>query len=385
MACKLLYSFGCLVAYIIVVKDNMAPALRNLIYGDDSSDSWMYQLLSQGAWCTWIVSLLCILPLCLLRDMTPLASFSVVSVVSMVSIVGIVIYIFLACPEIGNSGGSFYENWLEVRPGVLESLGIFVFSFVSQHTVHLVFGSLKPNLRTVSNWKIISTFSLLSSTTVSLSVGVFVYMTFWQATESDIFQIYPQIWMIDVAKILLCFTMILTFPLPFFTCRELAIVALVHPFCGIDLVGSSSRSDDDDGNDLQQPLLSSSPDEPTEPRDVDTSSIASDLSRLLLETAMPKNWLLPDDDRQLQLPGHVILTVKLWIISTGLAIAAPSLGDVLDLVGCASGTMIAFILPALLSFRLEGYSNIAFLIFIVGGAVGTVGTFFSIKKLFIDL
>lgn len=123
MACKLLYSFGCLVAYMIVVKDNMAPAIRNLIYGDNSASSassWVYQLLSQPAWFTWIVSCLCILPLCLLRDMTPLASFSVVSVVSMVSIVGIVVYIFFACPEIGNSGGSFYENWLEVRPGVLE-------------------------------------------------------------------------------------------------------------------------------------------------------------------------------------------------------------------------------------------------------------------------
>jgi amino acid permease len=284
------------------------------------------------------------------------------------------------------------------------SLGTFVFTFVSQHTVHLVFGSLKPNLRTVSNWKVVSTSALLTSTTVSLSVGILVYMTFGQATKSDIFQIYPQGWMIDVAKLLLCITMVLTFPLPFFTCRELLIVTLVHPFCGIgsDLVAGEDNDSDDNNdddnrdaqeteNDLQEPLLAATEEifedeESSERRDPeDTSSIVTEFSRRILQTATPKNWLLPDDDRQLQIPGHVILTAKLWIITTGLAIAAPSLGDVLDLVGCASGTIIAFILPALLSFRLEGYSHLALVIFVVGGTVGIVGTYFSVKKLFIDL
>ena len=117
----------------------------------------------------------------------------------------------------------------------------------------------------------------------------------------------------------------------------------------------------------------------------DTSSVATDLSRRILETATPKNWLLPDDDRQLQLPGHIGITFKIWLIATGFAIAAPSLGDILDLVGCASGTLIAFIIPALLSFRLEGYTNLAMLIFTVGGVVGVFGTYYSVKQLIVDL
>jgi amino acid permease len=121
MACKLMYSFGCLVAYIVVIKDNLGPALSNLMYGDeDGHYGWFHELLSQAAWFTWLVSVVCILPLCLLRDMTPLASLSVVSLVSMVSIVGIVFYMYFFCPDIGEPGGSFYENWLEIRPGVLE-------------------------------------------------------------------------------------------------------------------------------------------------------------------------------------------------------------------------------------------------------------------------
>ena len=251
-----------------------------------------------------------------------------------------------------------------------------------------MFGSLKPNVRTLSNWKIVSAVALAASTVVSLTVGVVLYMTFWQATKSDIFEIYPQSYLIDVAKLFLCITMILTFPLPFFTCRELLVVAIVHPCC------KEVRSDPDTtivDHDMQPLLLPNNGDVGGRGEGaqelgslLDTSSIASELSRMIVESASPKNWLLPSDDRQLQLVGHMILTAKIWGLATGLAIAAPSLGDVLDLVGCATGTIIAFILPALLSLRVEGFSFLAVLLLLVGGVVGTVGTYYSIWKLCLD-
>jgi amino acid permease len=121
---KFLYSFGCLIAYIIVVKDNFGPAARSLIYGNSAPEghSWLYHLLGDDFWMTWILSASVILPLCLLRDMTPLASLSVVSVVSMVGIVGIVIYLFAFNPngEIRHPSGGVYEDWFEIRPAFLE-------------------------------------------------------------------------------------------------------------------------------------------------------------------------------------------------------------------------------------------------------------------------
>ncbi|KAG7346875.1 transmembrane amino acid transporter [Nitzschia inconspicua] len=411
MLCKFSYSFGCLVAYEIVIKDNFGPALKSLIYGSTSNDAhhhhqgddvssrlndFFFDLLSENAWFTWIISAATILPLCMLRDMTPLAFTSLVSVACMIVIVAIVMHIYFDCPEVRQSGGTFYENWLEIRPGLLNNLGTFVFSFVSQHTVHLVFASLKPRLQTVKNWKIVSFYSLLVSATVSLLVGVFVYMTFWQNTKSDIFEIYPESWLTNSAKLLLCITMIGTFPLPFFTCRELLIVTVIHPLCGIDLTTGEptphASYNDWDENDLQQPLLddalsadTSGVNNTSNAAISDVSSVATDLSRRILHTATPKNWLLPDDDRQLQWPGHVGITFKLWFVATGFAVASPNLGDILALVGCASGTLIAFIIPSLLSFRLEGYSNLAMLIFVVGGIVGTFGTYYSVKQLVVDL
>ncbi|KAL3925060.1 MAG: hypothetical protein SGILL_000651, partial [Bacillariaceae sp.] len=128
MLCKFSYAFGCLVAYVIVIKDNCGPALKSLIYGREEPsffterflsrlNNWFYCLLSKNAWFTWAISLCLILPLCMLRDMTPLAFTSLVSVASMIMIVVIVIYIYFDCPEVREPGGTYYENWVEIRPG----------------------------------------------------------------------------------------------------------------------------------------------------------------------------------------------------------------------------------------------------------------------------
>jgi amino acid permease len=265
----------------------------------------------------------------------------------------------------------------------LFSLGTFVFTFVSQHTVHLAFGSLKPELRTVENWKKVSTYSILISGTVSLAVGVFVYMSFWEATESDIFEIYPALPSIDVAKLLLSMTMLLTFPLPFFTCRELVIV-LLWP-CKGDEESVVSTDDAEVSDDSQEPLLQED-DDASNGDEIDRSLSLADLSVMSAQVMeVYHSFLLPGEERQLILPLHVIVTVKLWIVVTGLAIVSPSLGDVLDLVGCATGTLMAFILPSCLALRLQGYSHLAAFILIIGGVVGVVGTAYSLKKLGADV
>ena len=96
------------------------------------------------------------------------------------------------------------------------------------------------------------------------------------------------------------------------------------------------------------------------------------------------SWIL-DDRRQLTLPWHAALTFTLWLIVTVCAIKSPSLGDVLDLVGAFTGTMIAFVLPALFSFKLKGYSNLSLIILGIGGFVGLLGTVYSFMKFTRDI
>lgn len=448
MISKFAYAVGSLIAYMVVIRDNLAPALRDLLYHhhhhlyEDRID-W---ILSHDAWCTWIVSALVVLPLCLLRDVSALAAVSVISIIGKMAIVGIVSYFWWIggnedCTTSNNSDNNnnhhpknritndgwsteqdelFHRHWLQIHwLGLAENLGTFVFCFVCQHTAHLTFLSLKPSIRTWSRWKIVSTASLGIACILSLAVGLFVYMTFWERSQSDIFELYPPTPILNVAKLLLCGTMLLTFPLPFLTCRELIIV-FFWPFADQQQNGESNRSADNDvTGTLQEPLLAAcdeqsqgqndaspmdsceveenGPDDDEENyvsmeshpapelnrlESVVSNASLADLSGVLSSRAIElmNSVLLPGEERQLKHIYHVALTCKLWFVVTGLAIASPNLGDVLALVGCVSGTLIAFVLPGCFAWKLRGYSHTAAILLLAGGIVGIVGTIFSAKK-----
>jgi amino acid permease len=329
---KFLYSFGCLVAYVKIVKDNFSSAMRDL-----TNVEWNQDLV------TLSLSCVIMLPLCLVRDITLLERVSIVKLMVVVSILSIIIYLYVANPDgaIRHVGESTYTKWFEIRSGYIESLGTFVFTFVAQHTVNLAYESLRPQHRTVESWKHVSTYSVFLSASLSLAVGIMVYVTFWEHTSSAIFELYPSLKAVAVAKLLLCFMMMFTYPLPFFSARNV-IIQLI-PW-----------SNDDE-------LPTQREDQPT------------------------KSWWLSDGRSKQFVPSlHVVVTVFLWGITTLLAILAPSLADVLDLVGCTTGTVIAFILPALFSFKLRGYSHLAAFILFVGGAVGLVGTYLSLQNMIHD-
>eukprot|EP00547_Thalassionema_nitzschioides_P009989 CAMPEP_0194229836 /NCGR_PEP_ID=MMETSP0156-20130528/44097_1 /TAXON_ID=33649 /ORGANISM="Thalassionema nitzschioides, Strain L26-B" /LENGTH=322 /DNA_ID=CAMNT_0038962399 /DNA_START=612 /DNA_END=1580 /DNA_ORIENTATION=+ len=317
--------------------------------------------------------------------MTPLSNFSLFSVGSMAMIVVIVVFLFFDDPSIREEGGTAYENWFEVRPGILQSLGTFVFSFVSQHTVHLAFESLKPELRTLKNWKRISSWSLGLSAFVSTSVGLVVYMTFWQQTTSDLFNLYPLVPVINIAKLLLCVTMLLTFPFPFFTCRDMIIVAAIAIVSSRHTLPQEESEDvhsQEDYNNLEEPLLQDKQEQQT------GSESEAKTHQPIVEDEPPyhPSWLLPSENsRQLILSYHVTVTLILWATTLTLALVTPNLGDVLDLVGCATGTILAFVLPSLFFARKKGYfSLMAILLLVVGGIVGTVGTLYSSKQFWLD-
>lgn len=295
------------------------------------------------------------------------------------------------------------------------SLGTFVFTFVSQHTVNLTFESLKPELRTVESWKKVSSFSLFTATCISLTVGVVVYMTFWESTESDLFAMYPPMRKVDLAKMLLCVTMLLTFPLPFFACREILIVSVIRPIVNMNLItntnsastltapnSNANNAEVMENGDLQEPLLSEAERRDNTTTDTgvenendrmnghdDSTSVIfedpRDIGGLLCRKLSRISVMLPGEEKQLSLPFHLALSFSLWGITTFLAIVAPNLGDVLDLVGAASGTSMAFILPGLLSLKMQGYTFLGLFIFAVGGAIGIIGTGFSLKKLVVDI
>lgn len=153
--------------------------------------------------------------------------------------------------------------------------------------------------------------------------------------------------------------MLLTFPLPFFTSREILILFF--------LKGGASGKGTGRG-DAQEPLIT---------LEGQTNESAADNNE--------SDMLLPGHGNQLRLPYHILWTTCLWMLTVSLAISAPNLGDVLDLVGCVAGTLIAFVLPGLFSLQIKGYSTEGALLLGVGGLVGMIGTIFSLKQLLQDV
>lgn len=266
----------------------------------------------------------------------------------------------------------------------------------------MTFDSLKPELQNLQNWKVVSASSLLLSCFVSLLIGIVVYISFWDQTQSNIFNVYPNIPLIDLAKLLLCTTLILTFPLPFFTCRELIILTFYSTLpSATDPIAEFLPIADQESMSLQEPLLDGdlevdSQHDCIQEEDIESELMSTrsfdtsrslDISTLSVRALNILNSaLLPGEDRQLRLIPHVGLSVKMWVGVVGFAIAAPSLGDVLGLVGCVSGTSIAFIFPALISFRIDDkLSCAAVFIFVVGGLTGVIGSFFSFQQLIHDV
>ncbi|KAL7495532.1 hypothetical protein ACHAWT_007228 [Skeletonema menzelii] len=475
---KSMYSFGCLIAYIVVVRDNFGPALRRIINSDNGN--W----LNDDDFLAFWVSALVMLPLSCPRTMKPLAKFSFVSVLSIIFLVLVVIYLYFACVNPRPSeDSSFYTNWIEIRSllGFIESLGTFVFTFVCHHTVNLAYESLPQSIQTPQTWRKVSTYSIALALESSLAIGIFAYLTFGSDTPADVLMGYPaDLALANIARLLLCLTMILTFPLPFLTCREMMVLILVdahefyytnrlhrynlcRPVLGgfkvlrrklwtclykrresrqkrqqgnngiVDAeeptvephtrsapwwrwklgkakaVNSDNIKDEwwDGVNDVTQALLSGQ-----ERRDTIVSSVGGENGRQLnpsplsspsastsgelssestitpcsLTRKVPApSWILPrSNGRQLVILWHASLTYLLWIFVTTAAIKSPSLGDVLDLVGAFTGTLLAFVLPALFSLRLRGHSRQSMIIFIVGGCVGLLGTTTSLIKFIKD-
>lgn len=353
---KGIFAFGGLVAIVIIVKDNFAPSLQHLTGLSPSKGGWTALLLDDNS-STLFLSALVMLPLSLLRDMTPLERFSAVKIVTFVLILLVVVYLYWSTPTPNDIDGTFCNHWLQVRVGAVSSFGTFVFTFIAQHTCHMVYRSLeRPSL---SAWQSVTTNALTMSVLLALPIGLFPYLTFWQETSSNLFLMYPPSPAVDLARILLCLTMLLTYPPPFFCCRELIVVAL----------GGYRRKH-----------------VPMETADELLATEEAALINKEFQHALGEyHWCLPGDPRQLIRPYHVLLTLVLWAVTLVLALAAPNLGDVLDLVGCTTGTIIAFILPAVFSFQVRGYSHTAALLLAVGVVVGCLGTYTSLVELIHDL
>ena len=188
---KFLYAFGCLVAFVVVVRDNFGVSVRGITFGPSSSNDhildrdWLYD----DNYLALLVSAIIMLPLSCSRTMTSLFIFSFASILSILCLMVTVAYMYFTCTNpVGRQDKSFYKNWIEVRSmsGVIHSFGCFAFTFVGHHTVNPAYESLPLPIQNPKTWRRISANAMILAFEASLGVGTFAYLTFGSQTPSDV-------------------------------------------------------------------------------------------------------------------------------------------------------------------------------------------------------
>jgi len=379
---KSVYSFGTAVAMIVIIRDNFSFAMRQIFLSPDRDvssgpHSFIGSLFFNEVHSTIFLSTFVILPLCLLRDMTPLTRFSALKITTFFFIIFCVMYLWATTPpeqlqdgtaaaDFVSPSDTFAEHWLVVKHGWVQSMGTFVFTFMSQNTVHLVFRSLRQDIRTVKSWRAVSTISIVLSILMCFPVGLFVYLTFWEKTTSNIFELFPQSRAVDLAQILLCLTILLTYPPSFFSCREVIEHSITaHAMMKAnDIIGGGLGAVVGYGSGTGE---------------MDTLlPLAGKVGRDGASIGLQQQQSSPSE---IGLRTHVAVTVALWSMTLALALSASSLSDVLNLLGCALGTLMAFVMPAVFSFKLRGISFTPLVLLVIGGLVGFIGTFSSVMAI----
>ena len=381
MASKGLYALGCMVAYVVIVRDNLAFGCHGL-YNWLSPSSSLMDKFSSGAkhshnelGFTLIVCVTIMLPLCLLRNITLLQKFSSAKIALYGIILVILAYLFVTLPpdmQPQSELVTFYEKWLQIRPGILQSVGTIVLSFATAN-IHIYYRSLHVRHRNKRDWATVTSICIGLSYGVFSCLALFAYMTYWEETTSDLLLQYPpNVPIVSVARVLLSVSMLFTYPMPMFALREIVAMCL-HAIVDQRRNASANKT---------MTTASST----TTISDGDGEGEEEEVANLSKSTASEtdSNTSLPQDStRTITWGEHVALTLGLWTLSILLAISGPSLGQVLNLIGCISGAMLGFILPATFSYRLQGTTTLGTIFFIVGGFVGIVGTMFSFKDLLV--
>ncbi|KAJ1950213.1 hypothetical protein EC988_004471 [Linderina pennispora] len=196
---------GALTTYLIIVGD-ILTALR---------EAYLPAL----AWATRSatiigVSVSCISPFLFFRNSGPLAKISVVSVFALPLILGI---IAARAPVYAAVAQTDYP--LVLGSKVFPALGMLSFSFCSSHAAFQNFLGLE--VRSLQNWRKCTMIATWAALVICCSFAVIGLMSFGSGVQANIFQNFPQNDpYVNVARLLFCLTLVLTFPLTFYPARD---------------------------------------------------------------------------------------------------------------------------------------------------------------------
>lgn len=356
-------NFGALISYMMVCGDFLVPVMTEA-FGPLS-------FFADRKFLIGMVTLLGLLPLSLIKNISSLQWGSAVSILFSV---GFVVIVIVRCfvPAF-NEGHLILFNW---RLQIFEGIGIVIFAF-SCHTnlipvaVEMLENNTRENVAT----------AVYASSAVSLITyagsALFGYLSFYQNTDGNILNNYDaNDTLVTVMRVVLTFSIIFTYPLAMYPCR-LSLDRLLFPH--LMPFGLGHLIDRDLDNDQQSesdtavrssnnaqdyqyehhlstesvPLLDSHPVEP--PR------INTEARQEEQENNLDESFSAQMHSQEIIMIGYVpvfkstirfvIETLCLTALAFVLAILLPSVDIVFALVGSIGSACTSYIFPSILWFK----------------------------------
>ncbi|CRL06852.1 CLUMA_CG019497, isoform A [Clunio marinus] len=228
---QFLYPFLAMISYNVVVGDTLSKVLVRFAPSLGTS---------MGAvrfFIVFLVTLFVTTPLCLYKNVSRLAKISFISLVSVLLILLAVIY------KLFNGD---YANvprpddaYTFVQPDILSATGIMAFAFMCHHNTFLIYHSMKDS--TLEKWEKVTHISVGFAWIVAVLFGIAGYATFTTLSQGDLLENYCYDDM-NLARVLFCVSILLTFPLECFVSREI-IKTQIKRFYSHELVEYDKNAD----------------------------------------------------------------------------------------------------------------------------------------------
>ncbi|XP_030846147.1 putative sodium-coupled neutral amino acid transporter 11 isoform X2 [Strongylocentrotus purpuratus] len=203
---QFIYPFIAMIGYNIIIGDTITKVFASMIAETN--------VLANRYFVISIVTVLFNLPVSMYKNVTKLVKAAVLSLVLLLFIMVIVI-VRLSTMHVQPT-----ENaWVFGKSTFFESIGIIMFAFICQHNSFLVYDSMEQ--ANSSKWAKVTHISVFGAFIMCAIIGICGYVTFTGHTQGDLLEnyCYNDV-LVNIARVLFAITIMCTFPLECFVCRE---------------------------------------------------------------------------------------------------------------------------------------------------------------------
>ncbi|KAG4097128.1 hypothetical protein H8356DRAFT_993941 [Neocallimastix lanati (nom. inval.)] len=324
--------FGVSVSYLIIIGDLM-PVVTLGLFPNISLNSIF---LSRELWIT--IGVLIIIPLAFMRKLDSMRHTSFISLLAIVYLLIIVVYYYFIPFETNNIQQKRQQQLnkksnSELNPSYpgnpkiekfifsmdfFKNLPIFVFAFTCHQNILSVYNEMRDNRQKNVN-KVITT-SISFGAILYWIVGICGYLTFGDQTDSNVISMYPpSSYIILFGQLSMVIMVMLSYPLQMFPCR----LSLDKVFYNLKRIINRHNEESNLLNPMATSMLNNS-------------------------SSAVRAYDQPMSDKK-----FFFMTLSILVCSYVLACSVKTLGIVLSIVGATGSTMICYILPGLLYYKLE--------------------------------